>query len=206
MTTFPKEGTKSKYLTVRRIARIAILSAIAFLLMFFEFPLPFAPSFYKIDFSETAVLIGGFALGPAAAVWIEALKIVLNLLFQGTTTAFVGEFANFVIGCSLAVPASIIYRHHKTKKTAFIGMLVGTLCMTIAGSLLNAVLLLPMYSRLYGMPMSALIAMGTAIIPAIKDVWTFVLFSVAPFNLLKGVIVSAITAVLYKHISPILHR
>lgn len=78
--------------------------------------------------------------------------------------------------------------------------------MTIVGTLLNAVLLLPMYSRLYGMPMSALIAMGTAIIPAIKDVWTFVLFSVAPFNLLKGVIVSAITAVLYKHISPILHR
>ncbi len=206
MTTFPKEGTKSRYFTVQRIAKIAILSAIAFILMFFEFPLPFAPSFYKIDFSETAVLIGGFALGPAAAVVIEAMKILLNLLFQGTTTAFVGEFANFVIGCALVVPASVIYKHHKTKKTAFIGMFVGTLCMTIVGSFLNAVLLLPMYSKLYGMPMSALIAMGTAIIPAIKDVWTFALFCVAPFNLLKGVIVSAITAVLYKHISPILHR
>lgn len=206
MTTFSKEKTGSKYFVVQRIAKIAILSAIAFLLMFIEFPLPFAPSFYKIDFSETAVLIGGFALGPAAAVIIEAMKIVLNLLFQGTTTAFVGEFANFIIGCALAVPASLIYQHHKTRKTAFIGMLVGTLCMTIAGSILNAVLLLPMYSKLYGMPMSALIAMGTAIIPAIKDVWTFVLFCVAPFNLVKGVVVSVITAILYKHISPILHR
>lgn len=197
---------RKKYLTTALIAKIAVLSAIAFVLMFFEFPLPFAPAFYKLDFSEVAVLMGGFALGPAAGVIIEALKIVLNVLFQGSTTAYVGELANFAMGCAFVVPAAFIYKHYKSRKNALIGMLVGTLCMAIVGSALNAAVLLPMYSVLYGMPMDTLIAMGTAIIPLIHDIWTFVIFAVVPFNLVKGIIVSAITFAAYKHVSPILHK
>lgn len=195
----------NRLLTPRGIAKIAILAAVSFILMMFEFPLPFAPSFYKLDFSEVGVLLGGFAIGPAAAAAIEGLKIVLNLLFTGTTTAYVGEFANFVIGCSFAVTASLIYRHHKTRKNALIGMTVGTVTMALVGALVNALVLLPMYSVLYGMSMDTIIGMGSALIPAIHDIWTFVMFAVVPFNLVKGILVSVFVTILYKHVSPLLH-
>lgn len=197
---------RQKLLTPRGMAKIAILSAVSFILMMIEFPLPFAPSFYKLDFSEVGVLLGGFAMGPMAAVAIEGLKIVLNLLFTGTSTAYVGEFANFVIGCSFTVTASLIYKHHKSRKSALTGMAVGTLFMAFVGALINALVLLPMYSVLYQMPMDTLIGMGTALIPAIHDIWTFVLFAVVPFNLVKGVLVSAFVFILYKHVSPLLHK
>jgi riboflavin transporter FmnP len=203
MTTM--QTTKSRA-SVKTIARIGILSALAFVLMMFEFPLPFAPSFYKLDFSEVAVLLGTFAMGPVEGVIIEALKIVLNLIFTGSQTAYVGEFANFLIGCAFIIPAGIIYKRHKTKKTALIGMLTGTLCMALAGALMNYYVLLPLYSTLYGLPMETIIGMGTAIIPAVKTEFQFVCLCVVPFNLFKGVVVSAITFILYKHVSPILHR
>ncbi len=203
MTTLEKSRSR---ITTKTIARIAILGAIAFVLMLFEFPLPFAPSFYQIDLSEVAVLIGTFAMGPVEGVIIEALKIVLHILFHGTTTAYVGELANFIIGCAFIVPAGIIYKHHKTRKTAMIGMITGTLCMALAGSLINYFVLLPMYSTLYGMPMDTIIAMGTAIFPAVKNMFSFVCLCVVPFNLFKGAVVSVLTGILYKHVSPILHR
>lgn len=203
MTTLEKSRSR---ITTKTIARTAILGAIAFVLMLFEFPLPFAPSFYQIDLSEVAVLIGTFAMGPVEGVIIEALKIVLHILFHGTTTAYVGELANFIIGCAFIVPAGIIYKHHKTRKTAMIGMFTGTLCMALAGSLINYFVLLPMYSTLYGMPMDTIIAMGTAIFPAVKNMLTFVCLCVVPFNLFKGAVVSVLTGILYKHVSPILHR
>ena len=194
-----------KLLTPRGMAKIAILSAVAVILMMFDFPLPFAPGFYKLDFSEVAVLLGGFSMGPMAAVAIEGLKIILNVLFTGSGTAYVGEFANFLIGASFTVTASVIYKLNKTRKGAFIGMITGTIIMAVVGCFMNALLLLPMYSVLYQMPMDVLIGMGTALIPAIHDIWTFVLLAVVPFNLVKGFVVSAITAIMYKHVSPILH-
>jgi riboflavin transporter FmnP len=188
------------------LTRIAILSAVAFILMLFEFPLPFLPSFYKMDFSETAVLIGGFALGPGAAAAIEALKILLNLLFQGTTTAYVGEIANFIVGCALCVPAAIIYRKQKTKQTAEKGMLVGSLVMIAAGVIMNYLVLLPAYSYFYHLPMDTLIGFGSKLIPAIHDRLSFVLLATAPFNAIKALLVCVVTMIVYKRISPILHR
>ena len=192
--------------TTKQITKIAILSAVAFVLMLLEFPLPIAPSFYKLDLSEVAALIGGFALGPAAAVVIEALKNVLNLLFTGTSTAYVGEFANFLVGCAFAVPAAMIYKKKKTKKNAVIGLCCGGLCMILAGAVINYAILLPLYSSLFHLPMDVIIDMGKAIVPAIHDKLTFVLLATCPFNLVKAVIVSLLTFVLYKLISPILHR
>lgn len=207
MTTLSKPNSNAKTRhAVRTIAKIAILSAIAFVLMFFDFPLPFAPAFYQFDFSEIAVLVGAFAMGPAEGVIIEAMKIVLNLIFTGSDTAFVGEFANFLIGAAFVLPAAIIYKHHKTKKNAIIGMVTGTLVMALVGALLNYYVLLPMYSALYHLPMDTIVGMGTAIIPAIHNKAQFVLMATVPFNLFKGAVISCITAVLYKHISPILHR
>ena len=200
-----QESTK-KLLTTRNIAKIAILSAIAFVLMLIEFPLPFAPSFYKLDFSEVAVLMGGFSMGPWAAVAIEALKVVLNLLFNGTITMGVGELANFLIGCALCIPASWIYAKNKIRATAIKGMIIGTLCMTVAGVILNIFVLIPAYVAFAGYPLDAIIGMGTAIFPAIHDVVSLALICVIPFNLVKGILVSIITALLYKHVSPLLHR
>lgn len=198
-----QNGT-NKTMNLRHMIQIAMLGAVATVLMLFEIPLGFAPSFYAIDLSEVAVLIGAFAMGPVAAAVIELIKVLLNFVLNGTITAGIGEFANFLIGCGLVVPAGVIYRKSKSKKGALIGMLAGILVMTIIGSALNAYVLLPTYSKAFQMPMEALIAMGTAVNPAITDLSTFILFAVAPFNLLKGFVVSIVTLLLYKKISPII--
>lgn len=198
-------NNESKILHTRAIAKAAILGAVAFVLMLLEFPLPIAPTFYKMDFSEAAVLMGGFALGPAYAVIIEALKVALNLIFQGTITMGVGEIANFLIGISFTVPAAYMYSKNKTLKTAIKGMAVGTLCMMAAGVLLNYFVLLPAYVALAHFPMEAIIGAGQAIFPFIQNKFTFVMACVTPFNLIKGILVSVVTRLLYKRLSPVLH-
>ena len=188
------------------ISYTAIFAALAGVLMFLEIPLFFAPSFYKIDLSEIPVLICTFYLGPVAGVAAELLKVLLKLLLKGTSTAFVGDFANFAVGCSFVLPAGMVYHAKPGRRTALIGMLTGTLVMTVFGSAFNALYLLPKFAALYGMPMEAIIGMGTKINPSITSVTTLVLFAVVPFNLLKGVVDSLLTFLLYKRISPILHR
>ena len=136
-----KNGNRERTLTTRKIAMIGVFSAIAVILHMLDFPIPFAPEFYKMDFSELPALIGAFAFGPVAAVMIEFCKIILKLLFKGTSTAFVGDLANFIIGCSFLLPASIIYLFRKNKKNAIIGCVVGTLVMTVFGTAFNAVYL-----------------------------------------------------------------
>ena len=191
------QTVERKVSTIKRVALMAIMGALAFVLMSIEFPLPFiAPPFYKFDLSEVAVLIGGFSLGPFAAVCIEALKIVLHLLFKGTVTAFVGELANFLIGLSFVLPAAFIYKKQKTKKNAFIGLGVGTIVMATTGVI----------AYFFHTSISSIVKAGQAIIPLIQDSLGFVLLSVLPFNLIKGIIVSICTLLLYKSISPLLHR
>ena len=197
---------EQKRRVLRTICKIAILSALAAVIMLFEIPLFFAPSFYKLDLSDLVALIGGFAMGPAAGALIQLLKNLLNMLLDGgSTTAFVGEAANFVTGCLLVVPAAWIYQLGKSKNSAIWGMVVGTLSLTVAGALINAFVMLPFFSYFYGMPMEAIVGMGTTINPAITSVSTLVLFAVVPFNLLKGILCSALTLLLYKRISPLLH-
>lgn len=188
---------------VRMMAQIGMLSAIAVVLMLFEVPLPFAPSFYEIDFSEVPVLAGCFAMGPAAGVSIEFIKILLNFAINGTVTAGVGEAANFLIGCALVLPAGIIYKKKRTRTGAIAGMVTGTLFMTFVGCFLNAFILLPAYAKAFGMPIDVLVEMGTAVNRHITGVSTFVIFAVAPFNLLKGTAVTLIVFLIYKKISPV---
>lgn len=199
-----KKQSKERILSTRKIAMIGVFSAIATVLHIFDFPLFFAPGFYKLDFSEIPALVGAFAFGPVAGVMIEFCKIVLKLLIKGTSTAFVGDLANFVIGCSFILPASIMYMWKKTKKNAIVSCVVGTLCMTIFGSAFNAIYLLPAFSKLYGMPLEVIIGMGTEVNAAITDITTLVLFAVVPMNLLKGASVSLVTMLIYKRLSPIL--
>ena len=195
---------KKNKLTTKMITQIGMLGAIATVLMLFEIPLPFAPSFYEIDFSEVPVLIGCFSMGPLAGALIELVKIVLNFVINGTTTAGVGEVANYIIGISLCVPAGIIYKKGKTKKAALLGLMVGTVFMTILGCFVNAYILLPTYAAAFKMPIYALVEMGTAVNANITSLFTFVMFAVAPFNLLKGILDSIIVMAVYKKISPIL--
>ena len=190
----------------RYIAYVAMFSAIGGVLMLLEIPLFFAPSFYKMDLSELPVLLCSFYLGPVAGATAEFLKVFLKLLFKGTSTAFVGDYANFVVGCSFILPASIVYHANPSRKSALSGMIVGTLVMTVFGSAFNAIYLLPKFAALFGMPMDAIIGMGTKVNARINSVSTLVLFAVVPFNLLKGVIVSGLTFLLYKRISPLLHK
>lgn len=191
----------------RRITIIAICSALASVLHIFDFPLPFlAPEFYKLDFSELPVMLCGFYMGPSAAIACEGLKILLKLFMKGTSTAFVGDFANFAVGCSFVLPAIILYHTKKSKKSAVLGLLLGSLCMTVFGSAFNALYLIPKFAEMF-MPLDAIIGMGAAIYPGVHSVWTLVLWCVVPLNLLKSILVSILTLLLYKRVArPLFHK
>lgn len=191
-----------KVFTTKNLVLMAMFSALAAVLMLREFPIPFiAPNFYEIDLSEIPILVGSFIMGPVSGVIMEAIKIILKLLIKGTSTAYVGDFANFCIGVCLVVPASIIYQKHKTKKNAFIGMLAGTLFMAVAGVVLNYFVMIPFYVKAFGMPLEAIIGAGAKIQPLVTNKLSFTIVCVAPFNIVKGIIVSLVTALIYKHIS-----
>ena len=187
----------------KKLAVIGMFSALAAVLMYLEFPLPFiAPGFYQLDFSEVPVLIISFVFGPVAGVTGELVKILIKIVIKPTSTAFVGELANFIIGCAFVVPASIVYRLKKTKKSAIVGLAVGTTSMVLISMFVNAFVLVPAFAKLFGgVPVSDIVAAGTAVNPAITNLMTFAAFAVAPFNLLKGIVVSVPTVIIYKFIS-----
>lgn len=168
-----------------KFVKISLLSAIAVVIMYLEFPLIPAFPWLKIDLSDVPALMGGFAFGPLAGVTIEGMKILLNLLLTGTQTGFVGEIANFVIGISFILPATYIYWRSKSKKTAIIGMVVGGLSMEVVGIIANLYFLLPAY----GMPMT-----GSAAV-------NYVVAGLLPFNGIKSVLLGIVTYVLYKKLS-----
>lgn len=186
----------------RRMTILSVCGAIAALLHMLDFALPFlAPEFYKLDFSEVPVMLCGFYLGPTAVVACEALKIFLKLLLKSTSTMFVGDFANFVIGCSFTLPAVIVYHARHTKRAAIVGLVVGGAVMTVFGTAFNAIYLVPKFAELYGMPLDAIIAMGSAIHGGVTDIVGFVILCVAPLNLIKSIAVSVLTMLLYKRVA-----
>ena len=125
MQTTKAEGG-AKYFSSTRIAVIAVLSAIAAVLYILKFPISVIfPSWLELNFSDIPALIGTFALGPLSGAIIVAVKIVLELLFTGTTTMFVGDFADLILGCAFVVPAGLIYKYHRTFKGALVGLVVG---------------------------------------------------------------------------------
>lgn len=200
-----KTGDKEKVLTTRKIAVIGIMSSIAAVLMLFEIPLWFAPGFYKLDFSELPILLCAFAYGPVAGVVAEAVKILVNLVLDGTTTAFVGELANFVVGSIFVLTATSIYHIKKNKTMAIIACVVAVIVLTVAGSAMNGFYMIPKFAEMF-LPMEAIIGMGAEKNGNVNSVWTLVFFCVVPFNLLKGVLVSAITILLYRPLRPVLKK
>ena len=155
---------------------ISMFSAVAAVLSSFQISLPFAPPFYKLDFAETPILIGAFALGPVAAIFMEAIKILIHLVIKGTTTMFIGDIANFIGSLMFVLPASIIYQKHKTKKMAFVGLGVSIVTATLGAIVINSFVTLPMYGKVAFDGIDNIIAMGTAINPNITNLVTFVIF------------------------------
>ena len=182
-----------------KCAVIAVLSALAAVVMIFEIPLPFAPTFYKLDFSEVIIMIGGFAYGPLAAAVMELIKVVVNTVITSTYSGYVGELANFIVGCALTVPAAAIYKYAKhTKVTMVISMLVGTVIMSVVAAFVNYYILIPAFAQFT--PIEKIIELGTKINRSITDKKTLVIFATVPFNAFKGIVATAITVVIYPNI------
>ena len=172
-----------------------------------EFPLPFlAPTFYQLDFSEIPVLVGSFAMGPIAGVLIELVKILVHLVTKGSMTAGVGDVANFIFGCTFAVPAGLIYRYKsvKSRKHAVAGMAVGTVLTAIVACFINAFVLLPAYGKAFGMPIEAFIEMGGAVHSSVNSLLSFAALIIFPFNLFKYALTSLIVFLIYKRIRVVL--
>ena len=197
-------NTRGTVSTNRKLVFIAILGAISFVLMLINFSVPFAPSFLKFDIAELPGLFAGFFLGPLAGFGVVVIKLLLKIAIQGSETAFVGEFSNLVSSTLFVVLAAWIYKVDRTKKGAVIAMAASTVAVSILAIFLNAYIMFPLYSRLYGMPMEAIIGMGTAINPRINNLVTMMLFSIFPFNLVKHLVTSIITFLVYKRAGNIL--
>ena len=189
-----------KTMSIQVIARIAVLTALASILFMIEIPVV---AFYKLDLSNLPVLLGAFAMGPVAGTIILALKSFIGMMHS--TSMYIGELADFIMGAAIVLPAAWIYRRRKSRKTALLGMAVGTVCMIIVAVLVNWLIMIRFYMNAYGMPMEAVIGMATAVLPFVDTEIELLMFVTAPFNLLKGIVLSALTYVLYKHLSPLLH-
>ena len=191
---------KSSIQNVRMLTMTAVLSAIAFVLAFFEFPVPLSPTFARMDLSDLPALIGAFAYGPVSGILIEFVKNALQLLTS--STGGIGELANFIMGSSFVVTAGIIYKFHKTKKTAMLACLIASIIMGVGAAIVNYFILLPVFEVF--MPLDQLIASFGEFIPFIKTKLDVVLFNAFPFNLLKGIGISIVTMPLYKRLTPTL--
>lgn len=195
---------QKRMFNVRNVVLIGMFSALAAVLETLQIPVPFAPPFYKLDFAELPVLVGGFAMGPVPAMLIAVVKNLLKLLINGTSTFYVGEVANALGSMLLSAPAALIYRRHKTKKVAMAALAVSVVIAVIGAVFINCFLTLPTYAIAFG-GMENIIAMGTAVNPAITNLYTFAIFAIVPFNLLKCSLNALVTVLVYKRISVILH-
>ncbi len=183
----------------------AMLSAIAFVLMLFEFPLAFfIPSFIKMDFSDLPALIGAFALSPIFGVIISLLKNLLNLLIEGSSTAMVGEFCNFALGAVFTFTAGAVYHRKKSRKSAAFGALIGAVCMGVLSVPLNFYVTYPAYVEFYGMPLEAILAAYQQILPSVDSLIKALLVFNLPFTIIKGILVALISMLIYKPLAPIL--
>lgn len=186
---------------VRRLTLAALMGAVAFVLQYFSLSIPFLSPFANLDLSALPELIGGFILGPVGAVMIIVVKLVLILIFKGTSSMYTGEIQNFLLSCAYVLPAVLYYRKHRTKNGALIGILISSVASVVVAVFTNLYLIFPAYMVLYGMNWDSIVAACSAVNPWIKDLPTFVVFSVLPFNIVSRAITSVLTILLYKRIS-----
>ena len=157
-----------------KLIKISLLSVMAFLLMYIELPIPIFPDFLKIDISDLPALLGAFALGPIAGVIIEFFKNILHGMLAGKT-AFMGELANFLVGSCLVLVSGYIYKVQKSKGGAIVALLIGVIVMSIFAGILNYFVILPLYEKVLGFPIAAVVGMGSKINHNIKDLNSFII-------------------------------
>ena len=204
MSEITKDSIKSSRVSARKIAVTGIFTAMAVVLMYLEFNLPFMPVFLKFDFSELPVLIGSFALGPAYGIVIEFLKNLIHLPVTGTSG--IGELSNFITGSIYVFSAGFFYEKHRTRKGAIAALLIATAALSIIAVPFNYFLTLPLYGSVAGIPMEAILGMGTAANPLVTDKTSLVLWVFLPFNLFKGLVIGFITFWVYKPISKLINN
>lgn len=189
---------------VRNLAVTGMLSAVGCVLMMFDFPLPMLiPSFVKMDFSELPALLASFSIGPVSGIMVCLLKNVLSAIFHGSTLG-IGEVCNFLMGAVFTGVAGLIYKRNKTRKTAILGSLIGAVVMAIASVPINFFFSYPVYAAAFG-GMEAIIAAYQAINPNIGSLLGCLIVFNLPFTLVKGLLTSLLTFLIYKPLSPILH-
>ena len=192
--------------TTHNLTVAAMLSAVAFILMFIEFPIPMLiPAFIKMDFSDLPALLGAFALGPVYGVIISFMKNLLHIVIKGTSTACVGELSNFILGAIFSAVAGYIYKHHKSRKTAIIGAVAGAVAMGVLSVPSNYFVVYPAYVQFYHMPLEAILGMYQAILPSADSLIKCLIIFNMPFTLVKGLLDALICMLIYKPLSPILH-
>ena len=187
--------------STRRLVLTAILGAISTILMILEIPMPLIPPFVKMDFSELPVILGGFIMGPVSGSLIAVIKVVLNLLLNGTTTAGIGELANLIYSLGYMLPAVFIYRKIRTKKGAVISLVIGTIITSIISLIMNIVVIFPVYAQLMGLSLEDIISICASVNPYVKNMVSLMIFSMLPFNLFKYGVTSVITFIFYKKLS-----
>ena len=192
--------TERSVSNTRKLTATAVLAAAAYLLAFLEIPVPLTPTFARMDLSDLPALIGAFAFGPVTGVMIELVKNLLGLMTS--STGGVGELANFLMGASYVFTAGKVYRHHKTKRMALAGGVAGSVAMGIMAAVTNYFILLPMFEQF--MPLEEIIAAFGEFIPFIHTKMDVVLYNAFPFNVIKGLVITAVTMLVYKKLSPVL--
>ena len=197
-TTFNRK--RRNWVSTRTITITALLASISYILAFIEFPVPLSPSFARMDLSDIPALIGAFVFGPVTGVIIELIKNVLQLL--STSTAGVGELANFLIGASYVWIAGFIYKYKRTKKGAISAYIISSIVMGVVAMIVNYFILLPLFETF--MPLDQLIASFSEFLPFIQTKLDVVLYNVLPFNVIKGLVVGLVTMVVYKKLIPVL--
>ena len=189
---------------VKKSAFIGLMGAVSAVLMLFRFPIPFMPPFLSFDLSGLMEMLGGFMFGPMAAACIIVVKILLQLVMQGSFSLGTGELQNLILSCSYVLPALIIYHRNKTKKMAITGMAVSTLFVSVMAVFTNLYLIIPFYVKLFGMSMDDIITMCRTVNPAMKNVTSMAVFGLLPFNLIKYGVTSLVTFIVYKRLSRVI--
>ena len=199
-------AVQKKRLNTRKIVMIGMMGAISAVLMLFDFRLPFAPAFAKMDFSELPIILCGFMFEPVSGILTVLVKIILNFMLHGTETMGVGELANFIGSVSYMLPAVLIYRKMQKRKGAVTGLIVATVFASGLALLTNLYLIFPIYAKMYNISLDAIVAMGNAVNPAVHDMVGLMIFSMLPFNLIKYSAVSIITLLVYKKIAVVIRK
>ena len=189
-------------LNLKNMVLVSILGAISGVLMLFKFPLPIAPTFMKMDFSDSVLIIGGFLTGPVYSLIMIFIKWIVKLIITSTSTAYAGELSGLILNISFILPMSYFYSKNKTKKTAIILMIIFSITTSLIAIFTNVYMIFP----LYGLLGNAIVGPFKVLFPFLDSVWQVMLISILPFNLMKIAINSIIALILYKKVSTFVHR